>query len=183
MVRPLRFAAAMLVAAGLTGCVTMKVASRLESGVDITRYHTFTWGPAQAVSTGDARLDSNPFFHDYLKNAVGAQLSRKGFAPVAAAGMPPDLLLHYHATINQRIDIAEVDRAQGFCYQNNCQPGITDYEQGTIVVDMVDAQSKKVIWRGWAQDSVQGLIDNQTRMEQEIDKVVARMLESFPSRP
>ncbi len=181
MVRPRRFAAVTLLAVVLTGCVTMKVASQLESGVDITSYRTFAWGPPEAGPTGDARLDNNPFFHDYLKNAVNMQLVRKGFQVAPAAGAAPDLLLHYHASVNQRIDIVEVDRLQGYCYQD-CRPGIIDYEQGTIVIDVVDAKSKKVIWRGWAQDIMQGLIDNQVRLEREIDQVVTRMLESFPGR-
>jgi hypothetical protein len=47
---------------------------------------------------------------------------------------------------------------------------------------MVDAQTNKIIWRGWAQDSVQGLINNQNRMEQEIEEAVRRMLEPLPGR-
>ena len=48
MPRPGRLAAAALAASALllTGCVTMKVASRLEPGVDVARYRIFDWAPA-----------------------------------------------------------------------------------------------------------------------------------------
>ncbi|MEQ1575430.1 MAG: DUF4136 domain-containing protein [Vicinamibacterales bacterium] len=108
-------------------------------------------------------------------------LSLTGFVSAATAAMAPDLLLHYHATINQRLDVNEVDRASGYCHQD-CRPGVIEYDQGTLVADVVDARTNKIIWRGWAQDSVQGLIDNQNRMEREIDTVVERMLKAFPGR-
>lgn len=162
----------------LGACVTMKVASKLEPGTDVTRYHVFGWAPAAELATGDPRLDNNPFFHNYLRGAVERQLLRKGYASSTTTAMAPDLLLHYHANINQRIDVEEVDRAHGYCSQD-CRPGVIEYDQGTLGVDIVDARASKVIWRGWAQDSVQGLIDNQAAMEREIDTVVTRMMASF----
>ena len=59
-------------------------------------------------------------------------------------------------------------------------PQMINYEQGTLVVDIVDARSNKVIWRGWAQDNVEGVIDNQDWMERQLDEAVTRMLERFP---
>ena len=70
---------------------------------------------------------------------------------------------------------------RGGCYDyGDCLPQVINYEQGTLVVDIVDAHSNKVVWRGWAQDSVEGVIDNQDRMERQLDEAVTRMLEQFP---
>jgi hypothetical protein len=48
------------------------------------------------------------------------------------------------------------------------------------VLDVVDTRTDRVIWRGWAQDSLEGVIGNQDRMERMINQAVARMLERFP---
>jgi hypothetical protein len=45
----------------------------------------------------------------------------------------------------------------------------------------VDARTLKVIWRGWAQDSIQGIIDDQARLERQVDKAVTRIFERFPA--
>jgi hypothetical protein len=48
------------------------------------------------------------------------------------------------------------------------------------VIDVVDTRTSKVVWRGWAQDSMNGVIDNQDRLAAQIDKAVTRMMERFP---
>ena len=72
----------------------------------------------------------------------------------------PDLLIHYHASINQRIDVNRLDREYGYCYDDDCRAGVIEYEAGTLVLDIVDTRTNRVIWRGWAQDSVEGVLDN-----------------------
>jgi hypothetical protein len=57
---------------------------------------------------------------------------------------------------------------------------IIEYEQGTIVLDVVNTQTNRVVWRGWAQDSIDGMIDNQELLRKEVNKAVARMMELFP---
>ncbi len=37
----------------------------------------------------------------------------------------------------------------GYCY-GTCEPQVVDFEQGTLVIDLVDARTKKVVWRGGA---------------------------------
>jgi hypothetical protein len=36
------------------------------------------------------------------------------------------------------------------------------------------------VWRGWAEDSFDGVVENQDWMEAEIDEAVARILETLP---
>ena len=32
-------------------------------------------------------------------------------------------------------------------------------DEGTLVIDMVDARTNRLIWRGWAIDSLSGILD------------------------
>ena len=175
----LRLAVVMLAALALAGCaMRMNVSSHVERGADFTQYHTFDWGPADALPTGDPRLDNNPFFHDYLQGAFEKGLAGRGFER-STPGTTSDLLIHYHAAINERFEVVDVALDWSYCYED-CLPQVINYEQGTLVVDIVDARSNRVVWRGWAQDSVEGVIDNQDRMERQLDEAVTRMLEQFP---
>jgi Domain of unknown function (DUF4136) len=161
----------------LPACATMNVSSHIERGVDFAQFRTWDFGPADALPTGDPRLDNNPFFKDYLEGAVGKALETRHYT--RATSGTPDLLVHYHANISKTFDVNGVDSRYGYCY-DNCEPIIIEYEQGTIVVDIVDTHTNRVVWRGWAQDSIDGMIDNQELLRKEVNKAVTRMMELFP---
>jgi hypothetical protein len=168
---------AALAALALTGCATMNVSSHIERGVDFAQFRTWDFGPADALPTGDPRLDNNPFFKDYLEGAVGKELEARHFERTTSG--TPDLLVHYHANISKTFDVNGVDMRSGYCY-DNCQPNVTEYEQGTIVVDVVNTHTNQVVWRGWAQDSIDGVIDNQEWLRKEVTTAIGKMMELFP---
>ena len=163
----------------LTGCATMNVSSHIERGVDFAQFETWDFGPADALPTGDPRLDNNPFFKDYLEGAIGRHLEARHY--LRATGGTPDLLVHYHANISKTFDINGTDSRYGYCY-DNCEPVINEYEQGTIVLDVVDARTNRMVWRGWAQEAIDGIIDNQDRLRREVNEAVTRMMERFPGQ-
>ena len=136
----------------LTGCATMNVSSHVLRGADFTQYRTFEWGPADALPTGDPRLDRDPFFQDHVQGAVEKGLAGRGFARVSVG--TPDLLIHYHANISRRIDINWLDRERGYCYDDACGVRTVEKEAGTLVLDVIDARTNRLVWRGWAQHSV-----------------------------
>jgi hypothetical protein len=165
-------------AAGLAaGCATMTVSSHIERDVVFSDYVTYDWGPPDKFPVGDPRLDGNPFFSDYVMGAIEKQLDRKGYERGLTGDV--DLLIHYHASVNQRVDVYTADSENGYCYAN-CEPQYTDYEQGTLVVDIVDARTSKVVWRGWAQDVMNGVIDHQQRLEKQVDEGVGKMMLMLP---
>jgi hypothetical protein len=155
----------------------MNVSSYVVRGVDFTQYHTYAFAPTDTFSTGDPRLDNSPFFRDHLEGAVEKQLATKRFE--RSTSTTPDLLIHYHAHVTQRFEVNTVDRNHGYC-SDDCEPTAGEYDEGTLVLDMVDAKTNKVVWRGSARGVVNGLIDNQDLMEQKIDEAVLRMLEQLP---
>ena len=176
--RPLgRLTAVTFAALAFAACATMNVSSHVERSVDFAQYHTWDWGPADALPTGDPRLDNNPFFKDYLEGAFEKQFAARHLERATAG--TPDLLIHYHANISQRFEVNGVDRSRGYCYED-CEPRVSDYEEGTLVVDAVDARTNRVVWRGWAQSNVNGVIDNQDRLAAQINEAVTRMMERFP---
>src|SRR5204862_1367540 len=92
----------------------------------------------------------------------------------------PDLLVHYHASITSRIDVNRIDRQYGYCYDPMCETRVFDYEAGTLVLDFVDARTNRVIFRGWAQGTVQEMLDKGDVTAKRIDEAVGQILERFP---
>jgi len=173
-------AAVTIAALAVTSCATtMTVSSHIDRGLDFSQYHTFDWGPADALPTGDPRLDKNPFFKDHVQGAVEKQLAARGLE-LATPGTA-DLLIHYHANITQRVDANRLDRSYGRCAKGDCPADTIDYEAGTLVLDFMDARTNRLIWRGWAQNSVEDMLDDPDRMAKTIDEAVTRMLLRLPS--
>jgi hypothetical protein len=162
----------------LPGCAPLRVSSYMERGVDIREYHTFTWGPPDTFSTGDPRLDNNRFFGERVRTQVERGLAGRGFEKTIAA--TPDLLVHYHANLRQEVNIRRFDQEYGTSENAECRPCV--YDRGTLFVDFVDARTNKLVWRGWAEGSVDGVIDDQAWMEARVDEAVARILERLPPR-
>jgi hypothetical protein len=161
----------------LTGCASMRVNSYLERGTDLTRYHTYNWAADDRLSTGDPRLDNNSFFRERLQADVEKQLTTRGFEKITAG--TPDVWLRYHARIRQQVDVNGADREYSDC--DDCMPSV--YDAGTLMLDFVDARTNRLAWRGWAEGSLDGAIDNQDWMELRIDEAVVLILARLPRRP
>ena len=161
-----------------TGCAsTMTVGSYVDRSIERQAYRTFDWGPADALPTGDPRLDRDPFFRDQVQGAVERQLASRGVALASSA--PPELLLHFHASISRRINPNLVDRTYGYCAEGACPDSVT-YEAGTLVLDVVDVRTNRLIWRGWAQRNIEDVLNDRDRMARMINEAVTRMLQRFP---
>jgi hypothetical protein len=172
--RPLaRLTVAALSALAMTACATTNISSFVERGSDVRPYRTYSWGPANVQTTGDPRLDNNRFFQERVEAAVERNLNARGFERATEA---PDLLVRYYASVEQQVNANGTDRPYVSC--EDCRPFV--FDAGTIVVDLIDARTRRLVWRGWAEGSIDGVIDNQAWMEKRVDEAVARILERLP---
>ena len=160
-------------------CATMGIGSYVGHGVDFAVYRTYDWGPADALPTGDPRLDNNDVFRDRVEGAVEKGLAARGLDR-AVSGSTPDLLLHYHASITPRLVVTEGTRRFGDCPSYDCGPRTEVFEAGTLVLDIVDARTHRLVWRGWAEDGISGALQDQDRLEELIDRAVTGMMLRLP---
>ena len=180
-VRPASVAVSALLAVALAGCATMRAGSHVARGATMSQYLTWDWAAAEERPTGDPRLDSNPMFDTRLRKAIEHQLAGKRFIRTTLAGTP-DLRAQYHVNFSKTIAITNRSPTTGAC-SGDCAPDAYAYEQGTLVVDLVDARTNTLVWRGWSWDNMDGVIDNQDLMDREIDRIVAAMFDRLPSAP
>jgi hypothetical protein len=171
--RTLTVALAALVTLALAGCATTRVNGFLERGMDFTQYRSYTWAQADQFSTGDPRLDNNDLFQKRLRTGVDRELQARGYeqAPRASAG----LIVHFHASVHQQIDVNDLDLRYGFC--DDCHSSV--YDAGTLTIDLVDARTNKLVWRGWSEGVLDG-IDEQSVLETRVDEAVTKILRQLP---
>ena len=170
--------AALTMATCLASCAPVRVNSYAVPTSDLRSYRTYAWDGAELGQTGDPRLDNNGFFKERVQQAADAQMAFRGYEKLSRG--TPDLMLHIHASVQQRIDSAELDAISGVCTRDECRSYV--YDEGTILIDIVDGRTKALIWRGWAERSLDGIVDNQDLMNQTIDRAISVIFARLPVR-
>ena len=165
-----RLAAVAAITAAVIGatCAPITVASFTGRGVDVRVYRTFAWERVDTGVPGDPRLDNNTLFHDYLSSAIDRQLVSRGYEPTI---LRPDVYVHYHASSRQKVSISGEDWTTDRC--RDCRAEV--YDEGTLLVDLTDARTGALVWRGVAESGLSGAVADQTRMEGTIERVVERV--------
>jgi hypothetical protein len=141
---------------------------------NFSQYKTYSWQEIKA---------SNSLWDDRIKEAVNAQLGSKGWIQVDSGGNV--VIVAIKTTQTERTLQTFYDgmgggwRWRGFGGFGESTTTEQDYKEGTLVVDMYDASTKQLIWRGSAEEM---LSDKAEKNEKNLDKGVAKMFKSFPPR-
>jgi len=158
----------------LGSAFAQKVRTDFDHQANFSQYKTYSWQEIKpANSLWDARI----------KNAVDAQLAAKGWTQVPSGG--DVAIVAIKTTKNQRTLQTYYDgMGGGWGWRRFGGGGFgesttteQDYKEGTLVVDLYDARTKQLIWRGSAEDT---LSDKATQNEKILDKGVAKMFKAFP---
>jgi hypothetical protein len=149
-----------------------QVKTDFDHQANFSQYKSYSW---QQVKSTDPLWDAR------IKNAVDAQLHAKGWTRVDSGG---DVAIVAIATTQtQRTLQTFYDgfgggwRWRGFGGMGEATTTEQDYKEGTLVVDMYDAKTQQLIWRGSAEDTLSNKAD---KNEKNLDKGVAKMFKKFP---
>ncbi|MFQ6370170.1 DUF4136 domain-containing protein [Shewanella sp. YIC-542] len=172
----------------LSGCASLDTSWDYNPEVNFTQYKQYAWVPTTKESQSEYQL--NGLLDQRVRSAVDADLARKGYVKVDIK--QADVLVNYLTKLDKRFKVDTVNTGMGYSpfwgphwyfggsWQTNTR--IKEYEVGTLVLDMVDAKSNKLIWRGAAN----GVIRDYKTPQQRIGKVndaVAGVLDNFPPKP
>src|SRR6266478_607116 len=139
---------------------------------NFAQYKTYSW---QEVKPANSLRD------DRIKSAVDAQLAAKGWTKVDSGG--DVAVVAIKTTQTQRTLQTFYDgfgggwRWRGFGGMGEATTTEQDYKEGTLVVDLYNAKTQQLIWRGSAEDTVS---DKEAKNEKNLDKGVAKMFKDFP---
>jgi hypothetical protein len=141
-----------------------------DRSADFNQYKTYSW---KKVQTAD------PLWVDRIKEAVDSQLAAKGWRRVESEGQTS--LIAIEMTRNQQALNTFYDNFGGGWRWGGGFGGSTTtvdtYKVGTLVVDLFDANTRKLIWRGSSSDT---LSDKSDKNIKTLDKDVEKMFEHFP---
>jgi hypothetical protein len=148
------------------------VTTDFDHQANFAQYKTYSW---QEIKSADSLWDAR------IKSAVDAQLQAKGWTQVDSGG--DAAIVAIKTTQTQRTLQTFYDglgggwRWRGFGGMGEATTTEQDYKEGTLIVDMYDAKTKQLIWRGSAEDTLSNKVE---KNEKNLDKGVAKMLKKFP---
>lgn len=151
----------------MTGCSSVQVETDYNREVDFSKYKTYRWIP-HVKGTEDNPLMNDPLIESHVKNAVNAEMAKKGFTRIEEGH--PDCLMAWYFTARNRVDVTH---HYGYWYP---QTNVYKYKEGTLIVDIVDREDKQLIWRGWAT----GVLEDRSRISDQINYSVQKLLKKFP---
>jgi hypothetical protein len=161
-----------IVLLGATASFAQQVKTDYDRSANFSQYKTYSW---EKVQTQD------PLWVDRIKEAVNAALAAKGLTPVESGG---DIaIVAMETTQNQRTLNTFYDgfgggwRWRGAGGFGTATTTVDNYKVGTLVVDLFDAHTKTLIWRGSASDT---LSDKSDKNIKNLDKGVQKMFDHFP---
>jgi hypothetical protein len=147
-----------------------QVKTDYDRGANFSQYKTYSW---EKVQTQDA------LWVNRIKEAVNESLTAKGMTPVESGG---DIaIVAIEMTKNQQTLNTFYDGFGGGWRWGggfgDATTTVDNYKVGTLVVDLFDAHTKTLVWRGSSSDT---LSDKSDKNIKNLDKGVQKMFDHFP---
>ncbi len=167
--------AAALVLVGTIG-FAQSVTYDFDKSVDFPKLRTYAWVPGTTLD--------DPLNHQRVVAAIDAQMAKKGFSK-AEARAAADVLVAYHATFDRNLQINGFSSGWGgYRYAGGTRSGTARTEQiltGTLIVDMVHAATKTIVWRGVASKDIDVNAKPEKR-DKSINKAAEKLFKNYPPK-
>ncbi|RFM27301.1 DUF4136 domain-containing protein [Deminuibacter soli] len=170
--------AALLVSVGCSP--SLKVSSDYDKSADFSKYKTFSLYPQNDKTGAVSELNQNR-----INSAIKAEMTRKGYQEDASG---PDVLVNVTAILKDRKSVSATTDYYGYGgyyrpYAWGGGMGVTgytsynvqNYKDGSLIIDVVDANSKKLLWQGVGNSEIDKPIkDPDTAIPAAITKIMAQ---------
>src|SRR3981189_177649 len=152
-----------------------RVKTDYDHNANFAQYKTYSW---EKVQTKDLLLV------DRIKSAVNSALTAKGWTELPSGGDVEVFAIETtqnQQTLDTFYNGFGGGRRWGFGGGfGDATTTVETYKVGTLVVDLFDAKTEKVIWRSSSSDTLSDKADKNTK---NLDKGVKKMFQHFPPAP
>jgi len=169
----------------LAGCAP-RVLVEHDNNTQFSNLHTFAWLSPPQGRVRDPILDSQ-ILEERVQRAAVANLSGRGYTQTTPE-QKPDFTITYHIVGKQKLQSSGPSFSFGFFSASPNGFGsvavpvgntVESQEQGTLMLDIIDSHSKRLVWRGWINDWV----NQNNYSEKAINEAVNEILAKFPPKP
>lgn len=176
----------------MSGCSSVTVNSDYDKSIDFTQYKTLEFlGWAE-----ESNKILNRFDQERIENAFRQEFMKRGFSVVESGG---DITISLFLVVDQKTSVTAYTNhmnAGGWGYgagwgwhggyggvgmgTSTTSYSENDYLEGTMVIDVFDTKSKKLVWESVGQKTID---DNPKNADRNTAYVAEKMMKPFPIEP
>ncbi len=170
-------------------CSTLTVNTDYNTTYDFKKLKTYTWLDDGKAPGSDARIN-NDLVIDRVRAAVERNLAAKGY--VKSESISADFMVSWLGGIEKKLQVDSIDHfyspyGYGALGHDPFRTGMggmrtttaREYEVGTLIVDILDPEQHKLIWRGTGTDRLGGNDDPEV-VTRNINTAIDAILKAFP---
>jgi len=169
------FAAAVSVTLlGTTG-LAQSVSYDFDRSASFSQFRTYAW------TRGTELADQ--LHHGRVVRAIEGQLATKGMSKVQPDANP-DVLVAYHTSFDRNLQINAFGTGLGGPRFGGLRSGTATTQEiltGTLVVDITNARTNAIAWRGMASGDVNTTAKPEQR-DKNINRAVQKMFKNYPGK-
>ena len=152
-------------------CLFAAVRTDYSHSTDFSHYKTYSWLKVEA---------GNSLWQDRIQKDVDAQLAAKGWQKVARSGQAS--VAAVGSSKNEQQLQTFYNSFGGGWFWQGLDNGVStttveDIPVGTLMVDIFDSGTKKLIWRGSGEKALSG---DPEKNEKKLEDIVTDMFKHFP---
>jgi Domain of unknown function (DUF4136) len=162
---------------------SQKIKVVYDKQLNFSQFRTFAWAPHGAVA--------HPMLALNVVGAIESELKARGLQKVSM-DENPGLVIQVYGSIDQETSFNSTDplyAASGgippfdpsfsgpMLYGQFGATSVTVHK-GQIVVDLIDAANKKLVWRGMSQQNLAA--DNKNKLLNQVNGAISKMFKQYP---
>ena len=166
----------LVLAPAIVGCSDVRVSTDYDPSVDFTTFDTFSWTSSPFAHSARGGVPDDRLAAQ-IRNDVADVLGDKGLTLTGRS--EASVLVSHHVTVEPRVAVHRRYTATRSGVRHYSRSWIEEYERGTLVIDVVDAATNQLVWRGSARSR---LPDGRTAEQRNrlVRDAVERILARFP---
>ena len=197
---PLGTASLIVVLSACSNDITID--SDFNNSVDFSTYRSYRWHDGNEFNLASQEFLASDLMDQRIRQNVNDQMLNKGIRH--RDNGPVNFLINYSVTTQDRIDVNTYNTyggyGPGYTYVGygalgpyrysgvgvrytygsmNTETVISQYTQGTLVLDIIEPLENQLVWRGIAEGKIKESSSQSERIEV-IEDIIRRILNGFP---
>ena len=152
------------------GVVAAGVNVDYDTEADFGGYKTYAWKPGTHAD--------NPLMHKRIVRVIEEQLKSAGLERVEEN---PDVHVLYHVALGEerRVNVDDFGYWRRWRAPVGYSVDVYDVNVGTLILDMLDAESGEGVWRGRAEKDLPSN-PSPEKIEKKLGKIMMKMFRNYP---
>ena len=160
----------------LISCQAVHINADYDKQVDFSKYKSYAF-----YKTGIDKVEISDLDKKRIMRSIEDQMTIKGFTKSET----PDMLINISTKEREQVNVNQFNAGWGYGWGFGWNPmfwgdgmnNVSTYAEGTLLIDIIDASKKELIWQG---EGVGHLTQDTDRKDDNIKGFVTRILSQYP---